>query len=391
VLIHVAVTLLALLAMATFVIDYGAFWTSRRQAQNSADAAAYAGAIALAFDDAGNHTSSGPAKQTAWAISQRNFVWGEPPTVDIDADITFPACPEIVSGLCVRVDVHRENLPTFFGKLASVTAQTVRATATAEVVAGNYARCLKPWAVPDRWDEVTPVAGAPWTPASTFDKYVDTPPKGVLLPNPDVYNAPTSSGPGTGYRLDRDLGSSILLSAGSSADKAKPGVFLPVNLNPGCPSNCFKQAIATCVNTPFALDQALTPLAGAPLTFATATQQAVAELVALDPSAVFNPVTKKVENSCVGGAGHPYTCSVPGLTESPRVVAIPAFNVGKFEDGKQLNKITIKIANILAVFLDGLSGNDVNGHLIAKSGTYDPNAGMVFGGSGFTNAVLIVR
>ena len=50
VLIQVAVALLALLALSSFVFDYGVMWVSRGQAQNAADAGALSGAISLAFD-----------------------------------------------------------------------------------------------------------------------------------------------------------------------------------------------------------------------------------------------------------------------------------------------------------------------------------------------------
>ena len=40
VLVHVAVTLVGLVAFSALTIDYGVLWTSRRQAQNAADAGA---------------------------------------------------------------------------------------------------------------------------------------------------------------------------------------------------------------------------------------------------------------------------------------------------------------------------------------------------------------
>src|SRR5213592_3728908 len=51
VLIQVAISILALTAFTTFVVDYGVLWVARGQAQNAADAGALAGATARAFDD----------------------------------------------------------------------------------------------------------------------------------------------------------------------------------------------------------------------------------------------------------------------------------------------------------------------------------------------------
>ena len=38
ILVHVAIAMLALIAVNTFVVDYGVMWVARRQAQNAADA-----------------------------------------------------------------------------------------------------------------------------------------------------------------------------------------------------------------------------------------------------------------------------------------------------------------------------------------------------------------
>ena len=43
-------------------IDYGVMWSSRRQAQNAADAAALAGAISLAYDDPDDFDAHAPGE-----------------------------------------------------------------------------------------------------------------------------------------------------------------------------------------------------------------------------------------------------------------------------------------------------------------------------------------
>src|SRR5580765_2253783 len=82
------------MSLSTFVIDYGVLWTARRQAQNVADAAALAGAIALAYEAPKDWTASGMAMTAAMATAQRNTIWGDPPGPGVAApDITFPASP----------------------------------------------------------------------------------------------------------------------------------------------------------------------------------------------------------------------------------------------------------------------------------------------------------
>ena len=159
VLIQVAVALLALLALSSFVFDYGVMWASRGQAQNSADAGALAGAISLAFDSS---TDQDGARAKAIALARRNRVWTEAPDIT-NADVTFPPCPPGAPGLpdtCIKVDVFRNQraggspLPVFFSRLVGITNQGVRATATAQIITGDTTDCLKPWAILDRWDEL---------------------------------------------------------------------------------------------------------------------------------------------------------------------------------------------------------------------------------------------
>ena len=94
--------------------------------------------------------------------------------------MTFPTCPPGAPGLpdtCVKVDVFRNQargnaLPTFFGRVADVMDQGVRATATAQIATGDTTDCLRPWAIVDRWNEFGPEGPTPG-PLSTYDKYSD--------------------------------------------------------------------------------------------------------------------------------------------------------------------------------------------------------------------------
>src|SRR5262249_35918682 len=207
VLIHVAFAILVLIAFSVFVFDYGVLWASRRQAQNAADASAHAGAVALAFDDFNNRSDTGPAKVSAINTGAQNFMWGVSKTVNA-ADLTFPDCPD-KSKACIRVDVYRDGtngsagLPFLFGSILGLSTQGIKATATAEVMAGDATDCLKPWAVIDKWSEVNPTPG-PWTVDSTFDKY-DKQGNPTVVP-PDVYIAPTEDDFGTGFHPYDDKG-----------------------------------------------------------------------------------------------------------------------------------------------------------------------------------------
>ena len=130
ILLHVAISILVLIGLLTFVADWGVMWVARNQAQNSADAGALAGAVAMAFDANGwtDRTDNGPAKQAAHQLALTNTVFGVAPNVLLASDVTFtnaPAdmCPADANGLtpCIRVDVYRNQersnpLPSIFGQ-----------------------------------------------------------------------------------------------------------------------------------------------------------------------------------------------------------------------------------------------------------------------------------
>ena len=55
-------------------------------------------------------------------VALSHNVWGQAPTVTM-ADITFPPCPDDGSNACIRVDVYRPGMPTFFARLVGVNTQ----------------------------------------------------------------------------------------------------------------------------------------------------------------------------------------------------------------------------------------------------------------------------
>ena len=96
ILVHMALAMLALLSFLTIVVDYGVFWTSRGQSQNSADAGALAGALALAYDQ----SSTTIARESAVAAATSNMVFGAAPSVIPGTDVTFPTLPGRYRRLC---------------------------------------------------------------------------------------------------------------------------------------------------------------------------------------------------------------------------------------------------------------------------------------------------
>jgi len=375
VLVHVAFAILALVAFTTFVVDWGVMWTSRRQSQNSADAGALAGAIALGFDDRNDLTDTGPAKQNAFQATQTNFVWGQAPNVNITTDITFPPCPPPdASGRCIRVDVFRNQtrgnaLPIFFGSLVGLTEQGIRAMAMAKLQNGNATDCLKPWAVPDKWLEMqTP----DWDPEDTFDRYDKG---GALIPNPDVYTPPTANDPGTGYTT-ADVGTEFILKNGGPQDTIRPGWFSPVVLT-GTGGSEYRDNISGCVGTRYRLGDLLTVEPG---NMIGPTKQGTEDLIDLDPDADW--VNGGIEGGCMDAG----TCTL-----SPRRVALPVYDLEQYLLSKMSGREEVIIRNFVGFFVDRMDGNDVVGYLMTFPTEWDAGAPTVGDDSAFSFSIFLIR
>ena len=287
-----------------------------------------AGAIALAYDS--------PSKpMTARRNSRRSrspkahLVWGEAPDVT-DADVTFPACPPtpgMGEDTCVKVDVFRNQraggnpLPTYLAKVFGMTEQGVRATATARILTGDSATCVKPWAMPDKWNDLvdTPQDNA-WTPDDDFNRYVQNGQNaGDMLDPADVYVAPGIEGH-TGFSVETDYGTPVTLKHGNPQQAIRPGFFFPVVINPveGPGGANYEANIATCDPTVISPGMSLTVEPG---NMVGPTSHGVGDLIAQDPYATWSPTANGGRGAPVGGCMAAGTCGI-----SPRYVAVAVFN-----------------------------------------------------------------
>jgi Putative Flp pilus-assembly TadE/G-like len=390
VLLQVAVALLALLALSGFVFDYGVMWVSRAQAQNAADAGALAGAIALAFDDPDDFDG---ARAKALALARRNKVWTEAPDVT-DADVTFPPCPPGAPGepdTCVKVDVFRNQrgggspLPTFFTRLVGIMDQGVRATATAQVLIGDSAKCVKPWAVPDKWlDNRDNPQDNQWTADDTFERYVQNGNnRGAVLDPADIYIPPGVEGH-SGFTVEDDYGTVMVLKHGNPQQAIAPGWFFPVVINPleGPGGDNYRENIATCDPTVIGPG---TVLQTEPGNMVGPTSQGVAALIALDPAARWSAAANDGRGAPVGGCMAAGTCTL-----SPRLVAISIFNPDLYDSGRASGRTDITVTKILGFWIEGMQGNDVIGYLTHYPALAD-GGGPVDEDATFLRTVILVR
>jgi hypothetical protein len=392
-LVHVAVILAGFTAFSALVVDVGMLLASRRQIQNAADSAALGAAVALAYDDPFDQTSVGPATEAALAFAANNEVWNGAPAVSA-GDVTFPICPDgvvppmgddgSVRARCVEVAAardaaHGNPLSTFFAPLFGISTVDVRATATAQVVSSYATDCLKPWAIPDKWKENFPLARS-WNPTLTFNKYNGG---GVPLVNPDVYQAPSLAGIGTGLSPLADYGRELTLAASDPSLTIVGNRFLRVGLSradgtSGDSDAGYQANIQSCTGVEDLIGDTLTVAAANP---ALPTSLGVQALIAQDSAASWDSANGRVIGGCMSNGD---------CVKSPRIVALPVYNPDAFETARRSGGTTITVTNIVGFFVDRLDGGNIVGYLVHHPGL-PTEAPRVTDDASFLKAVELVQ
>ena len=416
ILIPVAVCLLGLLTFSAFTIDQGVMLSSRRQAQNSADAGALAAALYLAWDDPAGQAG---AQAMGVAAAQVNEVWGSAPDVTL-TDVTFLPCPPGAPGLvdlCVRVDVYRNQgrnpLPAFFASLAGVTEQGVRATATAQVVYGSSASCLLPFAIPDRFelreeegtesagglpdaidDSTSPTANYPddegdgdaWdVVGDTFD-IVET--QGQQGGNPlngitDDYVPGSQAVGGSGFDSYRDHGIRFVFRPQVQSE-ISPSFWFPIVLS-GPGSINTQRDIMNCGDTEVEVGDLL---AQEPGFAAGPIRRGINHLVSLDSNAIWDSSHLNPDGTygnISGGCLADQSCG-----RSPRWRAVPVFDIRNYMTGHRTGRGDIVVTSFVGMWVEGMDGNNVAGNITTFD--FDPGAGNFTNDtSSFLRNVILVR
>lgn len=214
--------------------------------------------------------------------------------------------------------------------------------------------CVKPWAIPDKWIDRHGDTDGVWSADDTFET-MDS--HGAALSDPDVYVDPSDVSGGTGFKVERDLGLLLTLKIGDPQDRMKGGWLYAIDIGTsGGGGSAYRSAIATCQETgPIFWGTILRPLLG---DLTGPTVQGVADLINLDPNAVWDPVAKAVINSC---APSPSCGAV-----SPRIVSILAIDPWFLEiSAVYSSQPQLKVTNLIGVFIDGIVGGKVTGYLTA--------------------------
>jgi hypothetical protein len=388
VLVHVAVATVGLLAFASLSIDLGAMWVARAQAQNAADAAALAGGIGLAY------VSPDPAAATgaAQTIAQQHSVWGQPLTAAAVATTVGP-CPAgapAVSGDCMTLTITPPALPVFFSRIFGAAPTAVHASATAKVLFGNAATCVRPLAMPDRWqdnyDDTPPVDGV-WRDDDLYAKYDNMGRLNILPPRtPDAYIAPSSSGAGTGITVADFAGVRITRRVIDSTAGLPLGANQMVGLNLLNSGSyepdlyAYEDNLAACPAMSVSLG-ATVPTINPHREFYTT--RPLSTVIASDSGAYWDAGTQSVRGSA--------------FPVSPRLLTIALFDPDHFtrQNRSAGGDPDILVTNLVGFFVESVvpAGGDVDvtGVVVPTAGSFDAAAPTLSDQATFLRTVALVR
>ena len=365
-LVFVCIGFMAMLSATTLAIDVGMFMTARSQAQNAADAGAHAGAVALVFNSYTDRTSTGPAVMSAINTALANQVMARSVSIT-SADVTFPTDP-IGRADRVQVQVSRTTarsnpVATLMGTFFGVQTVDITATATAEASPANAMTCVKPFMIPDLWQENNQ------PPNSTFDKYDK---KGVLLKDADVYRD-ANNAQYTGYTTDRDAGKQLTLRAGTG-DNINPSFYYSWKMPGDIGGDFYRDNIANCNQSVIVQG---TKIIQEPGDKSGPTVQGIQMLIDKDPGAFWDTSCK-----CVKGSA---------FAVSPRVFPIPLYDPDYYANGKANGRVAdFQIANFLGFFAEPPVGNSIPGRITQIVGLVDKNGGPAPVNS-FAKAIRLVQ
>jgi hypothetical protein len=361
----VAVALTALLSMIALAIDLGMLFTARGEAQRVADAASLAGAAS--FIEAPDNPDR--AEDLAIQYAARNTVRNEtvvllPEDVEVDADI-----------FQVRVTVRRtagrgSAIATWFARVFGVNAVDVAAVATAEAAPAGAAVCVKPFTVPDAWDDAND--NGQYDPGELYDPLVT----GYGTDYRNGIPADNGIDP-VGTTYENDFGRPMALKEGTPQEAIVPSWYFPwdvpdVSDAPIVGADRYRWNIANCNTNVIGVGQQYQVETG---NMRGPTRQGIEDLIDLDPGAHWDVTA----DSVVGSAYQPWKAS-------PRFVHLPLFDPTEpIDPGKK----PIVFNNMTAFFVEEMDGDDVIGRFLYASGIAGGN--LPGGGQSIGPLIKFVR
>jgi len=293
VLLWVAISMVMLLSFCMIAIDGSILMTTKTQLQNAADAGALAAAsgLALALPNADKETN---AKLRARQIVLANFAVEDSlqPVRITDDDVTVFDDYTKVRVKTYRTVDHGDPLHTYFMRIfdqAAPNLTDIWAQATAEVFKVCDTQCVKPWAIPDRFQDLD--NSGDWSTGDFYDPLI------------------------TGYLPPGDVGTELTIHFGQPPGVV-PGQYYSIDLPPlggeQAPltgGSYYREWIAHCAPWTVGPGDSVQLEPGR---MSGPTAQGIQDLIDLDPNAHWDPVTKTVVGSDFG--------------KSPRIALVPFYD-----------------------------------------------------------------
>jgi hypothetical protein len=342
-LIIAAAAMITVAAVAALAIDLGMLYKAKGDAQRAAEAAALAGASAFTEFAANDPQIPDTAIARAYRYGQSNKILIDTVTT-AEMSSTSPLSPEVVEdSQLVRVLVRRQEVGTWFARILGVTSVPVSAIAAAKAEAAGGGGCVKPFAIPDTWNDVNQDLNGNHLEEDGEDWTYD--------PGQDTYNPGNPDQPtlGTGYGSSlrdgvgpytNDFGRPISLrlpDPAATTPNRGPRQFVPFSpTNDRTDVNKYISHIESCdadveLGTPYnTMDDAL-PLPAA-------TQQGIDSLIGADPTAVWDDNTHTIRNSNAGS-----------WRNSPRVIKVGFFDPAQLPTSGVMGSVTLNNLGLLFI------------------------------------------
>ncbi len=354
VMVVVALAMTAILSMVALAVDIGMLFSARGEAQRVADAAALAGAGAF-LECADCPWTADVAVDHAVEYGAYNTVRDEGVEIlpdDVEVDMTTNRVTVVVR----RTADRGSAVATWFARVFGVEEVDIAARATAEAAPAGAATCLKPFTLPDAWDDEDD-DGA-YDPGETYDP----PQTGYGSDWRD--GQPTNNGiDPNGTTYEDDFGRPLVIKEGSPNEAIVSSWYFPwdiprVDGDPPVGADRYRWNIANCNTSVVHLGDEYMVENG---NMTGPTKQGTEDLIAQDKNAKWDADA----DSVVGSAYRPWK-------SSPRVVKLPLFDpTREVRPGKK----PIVFNNFTDFWIDGMKGKDVIGRFLYASGIGVGSAG----------------